>query len=239
MNKSLKYSLIGAAIGVASLAAFSAWGAESVYTLISNGEHIVSQMKQARAQHQQLKQKSKELSAMMQSIKQTQPKLNQAVQKHNAASKQLQSDMAAYKKNCSGKNLPPDKYKQCQAQQKKLNAQINQVNAETKSLQAKQQALKAKIAKYNSESQALNAAAPQNSDALQSAFAAEEAWLDKARDLVGSPAFAPYRKSAGCPEVKNPPKTASEMQHMAGELLSCLRNLAHHSKSSVSAAGTK
>ncbi|MGH8162675.1 MAG: hypothetical protein ACRESR_11165 [Gammaproteobacteria bacterium] len=240
MNKSLKFSLIGAAVCVASLAAFSAWGAESIYTMIANGELAISQVKQAKATHQQLEQKSKSLAAMAQSIKEAQPELNQAVQKHNAASKQLQSGMAAYKKNCQKHNLSPSQEKQCKAQQKELNAQINQINAETHRLQAKQQALTAKIARYNKESTALNTAAPNSTNALHQALNGEQDWLNKARNLVASPAFASYRKAAGCPEVKTPPKTASAMNRMTSQVLDCLRNLAyHHSSHKASAAGTK
>ncbi|MGH8426365.1 MAG: hypothetical protein ACRES7_00065 [Gammaproteobacteria bacterium] len=176
------------------------------------------------------------MAAAAATIGKAQPKLNQAVQQHNQADEQLQSDMSDYKKTCQSTDLNNSQHDRCNRRQKQLNAQIDQINSGTENLQVQQKALQQQIAQYNTESQALNEAIPDNTDAINKTFAAEEEWLDEARNLVAAPAFAPYRKAAGCPNVVNPPTTGKELQKMAGELLNCLQNLAHSTKPKHTAA---
>ena len=44
--------------------------------------------------------------------------------------------------------------------------------------------------------------------------------------MVASPAFQPYAKKAGCPDVRNPAKTTEAATKMSDAILACLKKVA-------------
>ena len=57
-------------------------------------------------------------------------------------------------------------------------------------------------------------------------LAGQEQWLDQARNLAASPAFQPYAKKGGCPDVMKPPKSFEAIMSMSDSILTCLKKVA-------------
>lgn len=215
-----------AAIVFGALACTTALGAESVASLIDSGRGVISGMEQLQTRHAQLQQQADQLNVTAKEVETQEKELSAKVTSHNQASTQLTQNIATYKKTCQSRSLDMAQLDRCQALQRKLNSEINSVNADTKTLTTEQTALQQKASSYNSESSTWSKAEAANTGALNKAFYSEEEWLDKARDMVASGAFAPYRKSARCPDVVQPPATPEGMHAMAKSVLACLERVA-------------
>jgi len=225
MKTTVRIFMLATIVGLAGTLT-TAWGAESVASLITQGEAVTAKTNSAKAA---LDAAVKNNDALIPEGKQIQ-----------AQSQQLQADIAAYKNQndsvkqqtadykskCDSKQLTADQYKACKEELAQINASINTVNSQPAILNKRQNDYIARATKFNQEVKTapkeVNAASTAYTHALISQFS----WLDKARVLVASPAFAPYAKKAGCPEVKNPPKSDEAGMKMSNEILTCLKKVA-------------
>ena len=204
----------------------AAWGAESVMSLISNGEAVQKEVTDNKATYDGLNQHKKDLDSEGKQLVADQQKLGQDAGTYKQDSDNVNAAMADYKKNCSpDKKLTQDQFTACAAQQTQINAEVARVNGEFPPLKNREAALNDKIAKHNDE---LNGIDQKIKDAWTNYSAAlkkEAAWLDQARTQMSSSAFTSYGKKAGCPDVSKPTKTPEAMIKMSQDVIDCLKKV--------------
>jgi chromosome segregation ATPase len=218
-------------IAIASLltlagAMVAAWGAESVVDLISQGEAVTSKTDSAKTALDQAVKNNDALVAEGKQIQAQQQQLQANIDAYKKQNDDVKQQTVDYKAKCDNKQLTPDEYKACKEELAQINASINAVNAKPASLNKQQNDFLARAKKYNEEVKTAPKAVSAAQTAYRNALISQFQWLDKARVLVASPAFAPYAKKAGCPDVKNPAKTDEAGMKMSDEILTCLKKVA-------------
>lgn len=204
----------------------TAWGAETVADLISQGEAVTAKTNSAKTALDTAVKNNDALVAEGKQIQAEQQQLKANIDAYKKQNDDVKQQTTDYKSKCDNKQLTPDQYKACKEQLAQINASINAVNAQPAILNKQQNDFLAHANKYNQEVKA----APKEVSAADTAFRKAEIdqfqWLDKARALVASAAFEPYAKKAGCPDVKNPAKTTDSAMKMSDEILTCLKKVA-------------
>jgi uncharacterized protein YlxW (UPF0749 family) len=203
-----------------------AWSAESVTDLISQGEAVEAKTNTTKAALDQAVKNNDALVAEGKQIQAEQQQLKAAIDNYKKQNDSLKQQTADYKSKCDNKQLTPDQYKACKEQLAQINANINAVNAQPAILNKQQNDFLARANKYNQEVKSAPKQVSADDTAFRNALINQYQWLDKARVLVASPAFAPYAKKADCPDVKNPAKTTETAMKMSDEILTCLKKVA-------------
>lgn len=203
-----------------------AWGAQSVPSLIKAGDTALSTLQARQAALKAAVQKNHALSAQGQQIQEEQKKMQADIAAYKQKVNAVNGETAKYKKECSNKNLTPEKFKSCKALNKKINADINAVNTQPAKLKARQKAFMSKAQAYNQQVKNSPDQVKGADAAYRKALANAESWLDDARDLVASQAFQPFAKKAKCPDVQKPAHSVEGMVDMGHKVLACLKRVA-------------
>ncbi len=225
MKTTVRIITLALIFGLAS-ALTTAWGAESVVDLITQGETAAAAMKSTKTELDAALQKNAALAAEGKQIQAQQQQIQAGIAAYKQKVADVQTETASYKSTCSGKQLNKDQYKACTAQLAQVNADIATVNAEQPKLTKNQSDWQTRAVKYNQEIQTAPNAVRAADSKYRNAMVDQYHWLDKARLMVASPAFQPYAKKAGCPDVRNPAKTSEAAMKMSDEILACLKKVA-------------
>ena len=221
MNK-LRISLIPLMLGLAT----AAWGAESVMSLISNGEAVQKEVTDTKAAMEASEQKNKTLAAEGNKLTSDQKQLVADVASWNKANDELRQRIADNQTNCGpDKKQTPDSYKACKDQIAQLNSDIAKVNAQNGDLNKRNKDINERIPKYNEAIKGIGDEIKQGYAAYNAALKKEAAWLDQARTQMSSSAFASYGKKAGCPDVNKNTKTPEAMIQMSSDVIACLKRV--------------
>ncbi|MGH8278276.1 MAG: hypothetical protein ACRETQ_01740 [Gammaproteobacteria bacterium] len=204
-----------------------AWAAQSVPSLIKEGQATLGDLGVKKSALAAAVQKNHALDAQGQEIQQEQKSLQAAIKAYQDKVASVNEESAQYKKQCDKKDqhLTPDEYKQCTALRAKINDDINSVNTEPDQLKTRQTAFIAKANAYNAEVKSSPDQVKDADKAYEAALATAETWLDRARDLVASQAFLPFAKKANCPNVQKPSTSVDGMVDMGQQILSCLKRV--------------
>lgn len=203
----------------------AAWGAQSVPSLVKEGQAALSQLQARKAALDAAVQQNHSLSTEGQDIQDQQKKLQADIAAYQKKVASVNEETAKYKKECDSKNLTPDQFKACKAMNEKINADINAVNTEPDKLKARQAAFIAKANAYNAKVKSSPDQVKSADTAYRQALSGAESWLDNARDLVASQAFQPFAKQAKCPNVQKPSSTVEGMISMGQDILACLKRV--------------
>ena len=223
MNK-IRISLISLVLGLAAFTA--AWGAESVMTLISNGEAVQKEVTDTKAAMEASEQKNRDLAAAGNKLTSDQKQLVADVAAWNKKNDDLKARIADNQTNCSpDKKLNQDQYNACKAEIAKLNSDIAEVNSENADLNKRNKDINERIPKYNNDIKGIGDEIKAGYAAYNAALKKEAAWLDQARTQMSSSAFASYGKKAGCPDVTKNTKTPEAMIKMSSDVIECLKKV--------------
>lgn len=225
MNSKFRIASLALGLGLAGIVTV-AWGAESVINLISEGETVVANVKATQAAQDEMTRKNKALAAEGPQLVADQQKLQDDIAAYKKQMDDVNAQTADYKAKCDGKALNNDQYKACKAQLAQINQMIAAVNARPKQLNKQQQDFNDRATAYNKEAQELKTAAPKASNDYSDALTKEEAWIDRVRTFLLSPAVQPYAKKAGCPNVEKPAKNIEGVNKMSVQALACLKKIA-------------
>lgn len=224
MKTIVRIATISLILGLAG-AYTAAWGAQSVPSLIQEGQSALGSLSAKKAALADAVQKNHALSTQGQEIQDTQKKLQADIKAYQEKVASVNAETARYKKECDSKNLTPDQFKACKALNEKINADINSVNTEPDKLKARQTAFIAKANAYNAEVKSSPDQVKSADTAYRKSLSDAESWLDNARDLVSSQAFQPFAKQAKCPNVEKPSSTVEGMISMGQDILACLKRV--------------
>src|SRR5579871_1109286 len=206
--KTMRLSLIPLLLALAA----TAWGAESVMTLISNGESVQKEVTDTKAAMEGYEQKNKDLAAEGKKLQADQTQLTADVAAWNKENADLKARIDQNKADCGpDKKQTTDSYNACKAQVAQLNTDINKVNADNADLNKRNKELNERLPKYNDDIKGIGGDLTASYNAYNAALKKEAAWLDQARTQMASSAFASYGKKAGCPDVTKNTKTAEAM----------------------------
>jgi chromosome segregation ATPase len=203
----------------------TAWGAESVASLITQGEAATDKTNSAKAALDAAVKKNDALVAEGKSITAEQQQMQADIDALKKASADFNQKASDYDAACA-KPKSTDQYNACKAQNAQLKQLSDQLKAEPAQLNKRQNDWVARATKYNQDVKAAPKEVSAADTAFRNALINQYQWLDKARVLVASPAFGPYAKKAGCPDVKNPAKTTESAMKMSSEILTCLKKVA-------------
>lgn len=221
MNK-MRIVLIPLVLGLAT----AAWGAESVMSLISNGEAVQKEVTDTKAAMESSEAKNKSLASEGNKLTSDQKQLVADVAAWNKENDELKQRIADNQANCApDKKLTQDQYNACKAQIAQLNNDINKVNSENGDLNKRNKDINERIPKYNDAIKGIGDEIKQGFAAYNAALKKEAAWLDQARTQMSSSAFASYGKKAGCPDVNKNAKTPEAMIQMSNDVITCLKKV--------------
>ena len=223
--KTTRIFLISLVLSLAG--AFSAaWGAESIMSLISNGESVQKEVSDTKAAMDAAVQKNKDLAAEGNKLQADQAQLTKDVAAWKQENADLAQRIAQNKANCGpNKKLTQDQYNACKAEITKLNDDINKVNAENAGLNKRNKDLNDRIPKYNTGIKGITDEVNKSYAAYNAAIKKEAAWLDEARTEMATSSFAAYGKKAGCPDVNKNTKTTDAMIQMSAQVIVCLKKV--------------
>jgi predicted nucleic acid-binding Zn-ribbon protein len=225
MKTTLRIFTLAFILGLAG-ALTAAWGAESVVELITQGEASAAKMNSAKDALDAAMTKNNTLALEGNQIKAQQQQIQSEITAYKQKVDDVKTETDNYKTTCNGKQLNPDQYKACKAQIAQVNSDITAVNAEQKKLNKLQSDWQSRAVKYNQEVQTTPKEVREADNKYRTAMADQYQWLDKARDMVASPAFQPYAKKSGCPDVRKPAKTSEAAIKMSEDILACLKKVA-------------
>ncbi len=215
------------ALGLAG-ALTTAWGAESVVNLISQGESAIAAVKSAKTARDAAVEKNNSLAAEGKQILAEQQQLQADIAALNTKENSIKQETAAYKASCQDKSkkLTQDEYKACKAQRDQIDNDINQINTQPPILKKRQSDFIAQATKYNQKIKDSPKQVRTADTKYRNSIPALENWNTSARTMVASSAFQPYAKKAGCPNVMKPPKNLDTMMTMSEGILACLKKVA-------------
>ncbi len=223
--KTMRISLISMVLGLAGLAT-AAWGAESVMSLISNGEAVQKEVLDTKAAMEAAEKKNHDLAAEGNKLTSDQKQLTADVAAWNKENDDLKARIADNQTNCGpDKKLTQDQYNACKAQIAQLNTDIAKVNSDNADLNKRNKDLNTRIPQYNTDIKGIKGEVDSSYTAYNSALKKEGAWLDQARGQMSSSAFTAYGKKAGCPDVTKNTKTPEAMIKMSGDVIDCLKKV--------------
>lgn len=226
MKTTLRMIMIVSLLSLAGVLS-AAWGAESVASLITQGEEIINRIHTHKAAFDTAMDKNKALVGQGKQITSEMEKLKADIAAYKAQNAAIKTQTADYQKKCNGKQLNPDAFAACKAQLAKINQEIDQNNAQPAKLNQRQNALMANAKKYNADVVAVPKVVKAQEHAYEGALADQQSWLQKARTLVSQPAFQPYAKKNGCPNVGKTPKTLDAIMTMSEDIIACLKKVAN------------
>ncbi len=204
----------------------AAWGAESVMTLISNGEAVQKEVLDNKAAYEGANQRKKDLDVEGRQLIADHDKLAQDIVTHKQDEDKVNASIADYKKNCSpDKKLTQDQYTACATQQTQINAEVARVNGELGPMNVRKTTIEDNIAKHNDEIKGIDQKVADAWSAYKASLQKEAAWLDQARTRLSDPSFTSYGKKAGCPDVSKPTKTPEAMIKMSADVIDCLNKV--------------
>ncbi len=226
MKTTLRMIMIVSLLSLAGMLS-AAWGAESVASLITQGEEIITKIKTHKAAFDAAMAKNNALMPQGKQISANMEQLKTDIAAYKAQNDTIKKQTADYQSNCNGKPLNKDEYANCKAQLAKINQEINENNAKPAQLNQRQSDLMARVKKYNEEVVAVPKTVKAEEHAYEGALADQQSWLQKARTLVSQPAFQPYAKKNGCPNVSKTPKTLDAIMTMSEDIIACLKKVAN------------
>ncbi|MDE2140535.1 MAG: hypothetical protein KGJ17_08560 [Gammaproteobacteria bacterium] len=223
MKTTLRIVTLSLALGLAGALA-TAWGAESVMDLISQGESAMAKVKTAKATLEGITQKNVALQSEGTQIQAENTKLQADIAAFKQLSANLNQKIADYNTKCKSPKTD-EIFKECKAENAKLKQDSESLQTQPAALNAREKAFIAKATAYNQQVKALpNDLKTAESD-YRIALSYQYAWLDKARDQVAQPAFKPYAKKYNCPNVMKPAKTQDEADTMSDQIIACLKRV--------------
>ncbi len=224
MKTTVRIFMLATIFGLNS-ALTTAWGAESVASLITQGEAATGKTNSTKAALDASVKNNDALVAEGKSIQEQQQQLQADIDALKKASADFNQKASDYEAACA-KPKTTDQYNACKAQNTELKQTSDQLKSEPAQLNKRQNDWIARATKYNQEVKTAPKEVNTAQTAFRNALINQYQWLDKARVLVASPAFEPYAKKAGCPEVKNPAKTDEAAMKMSDEIITCLKKVA-------------
>lgn len=205
----------------------AAWGAESVMDLISRGESTMAKVESSKAALEAITQKNIALKAQGEQINAENAKLQAGIAAFKQASADLNQKITAYNQTCDHPKTD-DQYKSCKAQNQELQQESARLKSKPDELNQQQKTWIAAATAYNQQVKDLPAQAKDADSKYRNSVSYLYDWLDKARDMVASPAFQSFAKksNAGCPNVMKPPKTLDGVMDMGNQIIHCLKKVA-------------
>ncbi|MGH8396708.1 MAG: hypothetical protein ACRETA_00480 [Gammaproteobacteria bacterium] len=227
MKTTVRIAALALTLGLAGVLT-TAWGAESVVNLISQGESVTTAVNSAKSARDAAVEKNNALAAEGKQIVAEQQKLQADIGALKTKEDSIKQETDAYKSNCqsTSKRLSPDQYNACKAQHDQIQSDIDQAKTQPPILQKRQADFIARATKYNQEIKDQPKQVSAADTKYRNSIPALENWVDAARTMVASAAFQPYAKKAGCPNVMKPPKSLEAMMTMSNEILTCLKKVA-------------
>ena len=223
MKTTIRTVTLFLALGLAGALA-TAWGAESVMDLISQGESVMAKVASAKAAVNDIMQKNTALKAQGPQLQAQASKLQADIAAYHQASANLNQKIDAYNTQCKHPKTD-EQYKTCKAQNAELKQESDNLSGQPASLNARENALNAAAKTFNQQAKALPDQVKAAENAYDNALKYQYDWLDRARDQVASPAFQPYAKKYHCPNVMKPAKTQEQANTMSDQILACLKRV--------------
>lgn len=223
MKTTIRIVTLSLALGLAGFLV-TAWGAESVMDLISQGEAIMAKVKSAKAGVDDVMQKNDALKAQGPQLQAESTKLQADIAAFKQSSASLNQKIADYNAKCKSPKTD-EIFKECKAENAELKQDSENLQTQPAALNAREKSLNASAAAYNQQVQALPGLLKTAQDNYTNALKNQYAWLDRARDQVAQPAFQPYAKKYNCPNVMKPAKTQQEADTMTDQILACLKRV--------------
>lgn len=224
--KNTRISLLSLALVLAG-AMSAAWGAESVMSLISDGEAVQKQVMDTKDALTSAEKRDKELAVEAKQIQAGEDQVGKDSTQWQKDAEGLNARISDYKTRCGdpNKHLTPDEFKACTADKDQLTSDQARLEAQRADINKRISDLKPRADSYNSESKG-------SGDRVRSAYAGynssikkEGAWLDAARNLMISDAFKSIGAKAKCPDVTKNPKTDEDQIKMTDDVLGCLKRV--------------
>ncbi|MGH8311707.1 MAG: hypothetical protein ACRESQ_03845 [Gammaproteobacteria bacterium] len=223
MKTTVRIVTLSLALGLAGALA-TAWGAESVMDLISQGESASTKVKTAKAALEGISQKNTALQAEGTQIQAENTKLQADIAAFKQLSANLNQKIADYNTKCKSPKTDAQ-FKECKAENAELKQDSDNLQTQPAALNAREKEFIAKATAYNQQIKALPGELTTAESNYRTALSYQYAWLDKARDQVAQPAFQPYAKKFKCPNVMKPSKTQDEADSMSDQILACLKRV--------------
>lgn len=223
MKTTLRIVTLSLVLGLASTLA-TAWGAESVMDLISQGESNITNVKAAKATLDDLTQKNTTLKDQGTQIQAENTKLQADIAAFKQISATFNQKVSDYNAQCS-KPKTDDQFKACKAENAELKQESDSLRTQPGALNAREKDFISHATAYNQQVKDLPNQLKVAEDKYRNALSFQYAWLDKARDQVAAPAFQPYAKKYSCPNVMKPAKTQEEADTMTSQILACLKRV--------------
>ena len=223
MKTTLRIVTLSLALGLAGALA-TAWGAESVMDLISQGESAMTKVKSAKAAVDAVMQKNDALKAQGPQLQAESTKLQADIAAFKQLSANLSQKISDYNTKCKSPKTD-EIFKECKAENAELKQDSESLQTQPAALNAREKSLNASATAYNQQVKALPNDLKTAQDNYTDAVKYQYAWLDKARDQVAQPAFKPYAKKYNCPNVMKPAKTQDDADTMSEQILACLKRV--------------
>lgn len=223
--KSMRVSVITLALGLAA-GATTAWGAQSVMSLISGGEAIMKEVTDSKAAYDAAVTKQKDLVVEAKTLNDQNAELTKDSADYKSGQASIQQREADYQKSCGpDQKLTQDQYTACQSSVQSINADIAKNSALAKSINSRLTDLKAKSDAHNAAIKTADPDVTSTYSTWTAALKKQTAWLDQTRDMILSADFKSYAQKAGCPDVNKPVKTADAQMKMSGDVIACLKKV--------------
>ncbi|MDE2091071.1 MAG: hypothetical protein KGJ08_04125 [Gammaproteobacteria bacterium] len=225
MKTTVRIITLASIVALASVMA-TAWGAESVAALITQGESLISKVNSKKDALDAAVKANSDLATEGKQIIAEQKQLEADIAAYKKTNDDIKQQTADYQAKCNGKQLNQVQFADCKAENTQINAAINAANAQPAKLNQRQNDFLARANKYNDAIKTAPKQVTAADTAYRDALANEYDWLDKTRTLILSPSFQPYAKKANCPNVKNPAKSVEENLKISDEIITCLKKVA-------------
>ncbi|MBU6421915.1 MAG: hypothetical protein KGQ62_07505 [Gammaproteobacteria bacterium] len=223
MKTTVRIVTLSLALGLAGALA-SAWGAESVIDLISQGQSALANVKNAQAALQDLTQKNTALQTQGTQIQAENTKLQADIAAFKELSSTFNQKVSDYNAQCKSPKTDAQ-FKECKAQNTELQQQSESLKTQPAALNAREKTFIVAATAYNQQVKSLPDQMKAAEEKYRVALSYQYAWLDKARDQVAQPAFQPYAKKYNCPNVMKPSKTQDAADAMSDQIIACLKRV--------------
>lgn len=201
------------------------WAAESVSQLISEGESAVTAAQQAASAQADIKQRNATLATESEQLKTDQTALKTEVSAFQDRQSKVNGMVADYKKDCSGKTLPENKYKACKEQETTIMSAASSVNAAQAGVVKSQDAFNARVTSFQAKLKQLKEDAPNAAANYEVALNTEQNWLNRARNMLLTPSVQRLAKKAACADFRTAPNGVDGLNQMSANALECLKKI--------------
>lgn len=208
-------------LGAAALAAPH----KTLESLVSSGEAVRERLLSSQCAYENATRKSAYLLAVGRQLK---AELSDYLERAEAWQQdygRLDRRLKDYYQRCLGEPLEGSRLQECSAENARLDAERQQLNAAAAPLQQRNQELTDAVTKYRTDLQASELDGEQTRQSYTIAMQDYVRWLAEAYALSASPDMKPYAAKNGCPVVTEPPQGVEAMLPLGESLLDCFRKL--------------